>query len=159
MQGNDHYISSQMQRIYKRGIKHLVDLSNVLHLTTAKIWLIQSFLVLSSFLLELRSFALFEISLLIDFSTEKLAGHRIQASSNEKSFLYTEVKVVQDYEHSSEESSAPTNLRPQVRIPSTTSTLFQFIQFRLYICYLNWNKINKKEAGIGPFLKKYAQAI
>ena len=35
---------------------------------------------------------------------------------------------------------------------------FQFILFKLYIFHLNWNvkrwKINKKEAGIGPFFTK-----
>ena len=49
-------------------------------------------------------------------------------------------------------SSAPTILRPQVRIPSTPSMLFQFVLLKLY----RENNENKKqkEAGIGPFLKK-----
>ena len=52
--------------------------------------------------------------------------------------------------HSSVVSSAPTILRPQVRIPSTPSMLFQFVLLKLY----RENDENKqKEAGIGPFLK------
>ena len=39
---------------------------------------------------------------------------------------------------------------------------FQFILFKLYICHLNWNvkrtKINKNEAGIGPFFLKKEEA-
>ena len=38
---------------------------------------------------------------------------------------------------------------------------FQFILFKLYFCHLNLNvkttKINKKEVGIGPFLRKDLQ--
>ena len=40
---------------------------------------------------------------------------------------------------------------------------FQFTLFKLYICHLNWNvnrtKINKKEARIGPFLKKQSRNL
>ena len=63
--------------------------------------------------------------------------------------------------NSSVDSSAPSILPPRVRVPSTPSMLFQFILFKLYICQLNSNvkrtKINKKEAGITPFLKHNAK--
>ena len=53
-----------------------------------------------------------------------------------------------DGRHSSVVSSAPTILWPQVQIPSTLSTLFQFVLLKLY----RKNDENKqKEAGIGPF--------
>ena len=49
-------------------------------------------------------------------------------------------------------SSTPTIMQPRVRIPSTPSTFlsFYFCEF----CNQKRSKINKKEAGIGPFLKK-----
>ena len=52
--------------------------------------------------------------------------------------------------HCSVVSSAPTILRPWVRIPSTPSMLFS-------ICIeivMRKNKNKQKEAGIGPFFKK-----
>ena len=54
--------------------------------------------------------------------------------------------------HSSAVLSAPTILRPWVRIPSTPSMLFQFVLLKLY----RENNENKKqkEAGIGPFLRR-----
>ena len=59
--------------------------------------------------------------------------------------------------HSSVDSSALSVLSPQVLVPSTPSTLFQFILFKLYICHLNWNmkrtKINKKRPGLAHLLK------
>ena len=52
--------------------------------------------------------------------------------------------------HSSMVLSAPTILRPRVRISSSPSMLF----FNLYWnCIEKRTKINKKEAGIGPFLR------
>ena len=53
--------------------------------------------------------------------------------------------------HSSVVSSVPTILRPRVRIPSTPSTLFQFVLLKLY---RENNENKQKEAGIDPFLKK-----
>ena len=51
--------------------------------------------------------------------------------------------------HSSMVLSAPTILRrPWVRIPSTPSTLFQFVLLKLY---REKNENKQKEAGIGPF--------
>ena len=49
-------------------------------------------------------------------------------------------------------SSAHTILRPRARIPSTPSTLFQFV-------LLEWEKDEnkQKEAGIGPFKKLITQ--
>ena len=47
--------------------------------------------------------------------------------------------------------SAPTILRPQVRIPSTPSMLLSFIVVYL-LCEKNENK--QKEAGFGPFFLK-----
>ena len=60
--------------------------------------------------------------------------------------------------HSSVDSSAPSIMLPQVRVPSTPSMLFSiYIKFKLYNCNLNWNvkrtNINKKRP-IGPFLTK-----
>ena len=53
--------------------------------------------------------------------------------------------------HSSVDSSMPTTLPPQVRVPSTPSTLLSFtVNFALYLsCEKNENK--QKEAGFGPF--------
>ena len=60
--------------------------------------------------------------------------------------------------HSSVDSSAPTILPPQVRVPSTPSMLFSLIVFVLSLsCEKNKNKL--KEAGFGPFLKKTSNAI
>ena len=54
--------------------------------------------------------------------------------------------------HSSVDLSAPTILLPQIRVPSTPSTLFSFIVFVQYLsCEKNENK--QKEAGFGPFKK------
>ena len=50
--------------------------------------------------------------------------------------------------HSSVVLSAPTILWPRVRIPSTPSTLFSIC---IEIVLRKERKINKKEAGIGPF--------
>ena len=50
--------------------------------------------------------------------------------------------------HSFVVSSAPTILQPWVRIPSTPSTLFS-------ICDVKKTKINEKEVGFGPYLKKW----
>ena len=62
--------------------------------------------------------------------------------------------------NSSVDSSAPTILPPQVRVPSMPSMLLPFIvKFVLYLsCEKNENK--QKEAGLGPFLKHicYMQA-
>ena len=52
--------------------------------------------------------------------------------------------------HSSVVSSAPTILRLWVRIPSTPSTLFQFVLLRLQH---EKDENKQKEAGIGPFFK------
>ena len=61
--------------------------------------------------------------------------------------------------HSSVNSSAPSILLPRVWDPSTPSTLFQFILFKLYICHLNWNEkrteLNKKRPRLAHFLKKF----
>ena len=48
-------------------------------------------------------------------------------------------------------AAIPTILRPRVRIPSTPSTLFQFVLLKFY---RENNENKQKEAGIGPFLKK-----
>ena len=60
--------------------------------------------------------------------------------------------------YSSVDLSAPFIMPPRVRVPSTPSTIFQFILFKLYICHLNWNvkrtKINKNWPGLARFLKK-----
>ena len=58
--------------------------------------------------------------------------------------------------HCSVDSSVPSILPPRVRLPSMPSTLFSIIvKFVLYLSM--WcekrTKINKKEAGFGPFLK------
>ena len=50
--------------------------------------------------------------------------------------------------HSSVVSSVPTILRPRVWVPSTPSTLFQFVLLKLY---RENNENKQKEAGIGPF--------
>ena len=48
------------------------------------------------------------------------------------------------------DSSVPTILPSQVRVPSTPSTLLSFIEFVLYLsCEKNENK--EKKGGIGPF--------
>ena len=52
--------------------------------------------------------------------------------------------------HSSVVSSAPTILRLWVRIPSTPSTLFQFVLLRLQH---EKDENKQKKAGIGPFFK------
>ena len=55
---------------------------------------------------------------------------------------------------SSVDSSAPTILPPRVRVPSTPSTLFIVkICTMLSLCWER-TKINKKEAGFGPFFLK-----
>ena len=54
--------------------------------------------------------------------------------------------------------SAPSIMPPQVRVPSTPSTLFSI--YIVQIVYLSFelecekNKNKQKEAGIGPFFKK-----
>ena len=49
--------------------------------------------------------------------------------------------------------SVPTILPPWVQDPSTSSILFSFTVFVLYLsCENNENKL--KEAGLGPFLEK-----
>ena len=53
--------------------------------------------------------------------------------------------------HSSVVSSAPTILRPQVRIPSTPSMLYSIC---IEIVMRKKNENKQKEAGIGPFFKK-----
>ena len=49
--------------------------------------------------------------------------------------------------------SAPTILRPRVRISSTPSTLFQLLKL-----YRENNENKQKEAGIGPFKKTILKA-
>ena len=51
--------------------------------------------------------------------------------------------------HSSVDSSAPTILPPQVRVPSTPSMLFH-LQYLCYICNVKRTKIKQKQAGFGP---------
>ena len=53
--------------------------------------------------------------------------------------------------HSSVVSSAPTILRPWVRIPSTPSTLSSIYLLKLYP---ENNENKQKEAGFGPFFIK-----
>ena len=56
--------------------------------------------------------------------------------------------------HSSVDSSAPSILPPRVRLPSMPSTLFSIIvKFVLYLSMQceKRTKINRKEAGFGPF--------
>ena len=55
--------------------------------------------------------------------------------------------------HSSEDSSAPSILLPQVRVPSTPSTL---LSIYIWIESCGKDKNKQKEAGIGPFLKECA---
>ena len=55
--------------------------------------------------------------------------------------------------HSSLDSSVPTILLPQDRVPSTPSTLLSFIVFMIYLsCEKDENK--QKEAGLAHFKKK-----
>ena len=59
--------------------------------------------------------------------------------------------------HTSVDSSAPSNLLPRVQLRSMPSMLFSFIV--KFVIYLSMRcekrtKINKKEAGFGPFFKK-----
>ena len=49
------------------------------------------------------------------------------------------------------DSSAPTILPPRVRVPSTPSML---LSIYIDLCHVEKTKINKKEARIGPFLKR-----
>ena len=60
------------------------------------------------------------------------------------------------YRHSSVDSSAPTVLLPQVRVPSTPSTLVSFIvKFVLNVsCEKNENK--QQEAELGQFKKTHS---
>ena len=55
--------------------------------------------------------------------------------------------------HSSVDSSAPTILPPQVRVPSTPSMLYH-LWYLCYICHLKRTKINKKRPGLAHFFKK-----
>ena len=48
------------------------------------------------------------------------------------------------------DSSAPSILPPRVRVPSTPSML---LSIYIDLCHVEKTKINKKEAGIGPFKK------
>ena len=57
-------------------------------------------------------------------------------------------KVIKGCRHSSVDSSAPSILPPWVHVPSTPYTLFQFILFKLYICYLIWNVKRTKNKNI-----------
>ena len=56
-------------------------------------------------------------------------------------------------QHSSVVSSAHTNLRPRVRIPSTPSTIFSIYIVETVIEMTKRTKINEKEDGIGPHFK------
>ena len=51
------------------------------------------------------------------------------------------------------DSSAPTILPPQVRVPSTPSMFLSFIVFVLYLSFEK-NENKQKEAGFGIHLKK-----
>ena len=56
--------------------------------------------------------------------------------------------------HSSVDSSAPTILPPQVRVPSTRSMILSLtVKFVLYLSREK-NENKQKEAGLGPFFKK-----
>ena len=65
--------------------------------------------------------------------------------------------------HSSVESSAPTILRSRFKSQAQLLHFFQFIQFKLNICHLNWNlkrtKINQKRPGSGHFVEKTYSCI
>ena len=70
----------------------------------------------------------------------------------------TEKKVISGCHHSSVDLSSPSILPPQVRVPSTPSTLFSI--YIVQIVYLSFelecekNKNKQKEAGIVPFKKR-----
>ena len=70
----------------------------------------------------------------------------------------TEKKVISGCHHSSVDLSSPSILPPQVRVPSTPSTLFSI--YIVQIVYLSFElecekyENKQKEAGIGPFFKK-----
>ena len=60
--------------------------------------------------------------------------------------------------NSSVESSAPTILWPRIQIPSTSTTFFKFILFKLYICHwkgiVKRTKIKKKWPELANFFQK-----
>ena len=54
--------------------------------------------------------------------------------------------------HCSVDSSAPTIMQSQVRIPNTLSTFF-YLLYYICNCIDKRTKINKKETGFGPYFK------
>ena len=81
-----------------------------------------------------------------------------------RNYLYTDNTYkhpqYQGCRHSSVDSSAPSILPPWVQLPSMPSMLFSIIvKFVLYLSMRceRRTKINKKEAGFGPFFKKHLQ--
>ena len=66
-------------------------------------------------------------------------------------------RELKDNNEGSVHPSIPTIIRPQVRIPSTTYKLFQFVYLKLilYLLFVYEERENKhKEAGIGRYLFK-----
>ena len=60
--------------------------------------------------------------------------------------------------HSSVDSSVPTILPPQVRVPSTPSTLLSFIVKLVPYLSREKNEINNKRPGLAHFLKNNCSA-